>query len=343
MPLLRVFALTYRRSHLLRRALDSLVAQTFTDWICEVHNDDPADDSVRGEVEGLRDGRVSLVTHDRNLGAVGSFRIAFHGRSEPFTSLLEDDNWWEPEFLERGLAAFTSRPHANVVWANMHRVREEQDGSWTPTGTSIWHRSARASDAVEFFWPVPLQAFDALHSNGAMIFRTGPSRHAAIPKVTPFPIIEPVRERLVGGGWVLLTEPLANFAMTRETVRTPDRRKWANEQFFTACSYFVGVRPDDSEIAATWSELRRQRPRSTSILFHLALAGVASRSILRHARFADWCHFVKGSLRDVGLLHVVANTRRHLPPLLRDLIRAARARSRENIGRSGPRLWRKEI
>src|ERR1700739_258820 len=37
----RVFVPTYRRPKLLPRALDSLLAQTFTEWECEVHNDDP--------------------------------------------------------------------------------------------------------------------------------------------------------------------------------------------------------------------------------------------------------------------------------------------------------------
>ena len=43
MAKVRVYLLTYRRNHLLPRALKSLLAQSFTDWVCELHNDDPAD------------------------------------------------------------------------------------------------------------------------------------------------------------------------------------------------------------------------------------------------------------------------------------------------------------
>ena len=47
MASLRIFLLTYRRPALLRRALASLLAQTFTDWTCELHNDAPDDDAPR--------------------------------------------------------------------------------------------------------------------------------------------------------------------------------------------------------------------------------------------------------------------------------------------------------
>jgi glycosyltransferase involved in cell wall biosynthesis len=36
----REFVPTYRRYALLQRAIESLLAQTFSDWKCEIHNDD---------------------------------------------------------------------------------------------------------------------------------------------------------------------------------------------------------------------------------------------------------------------------------------------------------------
>lgn len=43
MAICRVYLCTYRRNNLLSRALNSLLAQTFKDWVCELHNDDPED------------------------------------------------------------------------------------------------------------------------------------------------------------------------------------------------------------------------------------------------------------------------------------------------------------
>ena len=53
MARLRIFLLTYRRPHLLRRALNSLLEQSMTDWVCELHNDAPDDDSPRTLLDEL--------------------------------------------------------------------------------------------------------------------------------------------------------------------------------------------------------------------------------------------------------------------------------------------------
>ena len=67
----RVYLFTYRRNHLLPRALRSLVAQTHTNWVCELHNDDPADPFPNGGLpQGLSGQKkftlgVVVESHDR--------------------------------------------------------------------------------------------------------------------------------------------------------------------------------------------------------------------------------------------------------------------------------------
>ena len=100
MATVRIFLPTHRRPQLLPRAIASLRAQTFPDWICELHNDDPADPAPAQLVAQLADPRISLVTHERNLGGTAAFNQFFRATTEPFYSMLEDDNWWEPTFLQ---------------------------------------------------------------------------------------------------------------------------------------------------------------------------------------------------------------------------------------------------
>jgi len=151
MALVRIFLLTCRRPTLLPRALDSLRKQTFTDWVCELHNDAPEDDSPKRLLDKINDPRISLHQHSESWGAVKSFRHAFHGGEEAFSSFLEDDNWWEPEFLESALKTLQSNPDANLVWANLHIWRENPDHSWCPTGRTIWKRSSEDDDSPRVF------------------------------------------------------------------------------------------------------------------------------------------------------------------------------------------------
>lgn len=334
MAAIRVFLLTCRRPKLLSRALASLRVQTFTDWTCELHNDAPEDDSPRRLLEAQPDPRVILHQHDRNWGPVASFNRAFAGGPEPFLTLLEDDNWWDPAFLATAHAALVANPAANVAWANMRLWQEEADGQWRDTGRTIWKVSPAAQPRM-FYWPQALQLTTALHSNGAMLCRTRASASARVPPSTPFAIIEPVRERLLPGGWLFLPEPLAHFALTRHTSRSADRVNWLQSQLLVAASFLASVPVDPDTFASLWKNLRAQTPPSTPLLFQLALAGIRPRGMLRAARAADWLRFLAGAVRHPVTLFSALRFRHDHPLLWPLLLAAARQRSAEETARRG--------
>lgn len=294
MATVRVYLLTHRRPALLRRALASLRAQTFTDWVCELHNDAPDDDEPLRIAHALDDPRITYHGHEENWGAVATFNHAFAGAAEPYVSLLEDDNWWEPRFLETAVNALAARPDADIAWANMKLWREEDDGAWTDTGATIWPVEAAPQ---LFHWPQLLQAFDALHSNGAMLARARVLGKSVVPAQIPFVHIEAIRERTFSGALLLLPEPLANFAITRTTARGHDRVGWTQSQLLVAGSFFRHVPVTPGALDRLWRQRRALRPRSTNILFLLGLAGVGPRGLLLHARARDWAWFLLNFLR----------------------------------------------
>lgn len=333
MAQIRVFLLTYRRPALLRRALASLRAQTFTDWVCELHNDAPDDDAPRRLAEETGDPRVQYRHHERNWGPVAVFNHAYAGGPEPYLSILEDDNWWEPGFLAAALDALRDRPEVNVAWANMRLWRETPENKWRDTGRTIWPATA-ADDAPRIFsWPVPLQAYDALHSHGAMLCRAAPSRAALVPPETPLEIIEHVRERLFPGAWLLLPRPLANFAQTLQTARPTDRARWARAQLLIASSYLLAVRPDRAGREALCAALRRQTPPATSLVFQLAFSNIRHLGLLRHTRPRDWAVFLRGFVRRPQVLFKAMRYRSASGSLWPRLLSAAQSRTRENSAR----------
>ena len=299
MAVVRIFLLTYRRNRLLQRSLESLLAQTFTDWVCELHNDDPADPFPAELVARTGDPRITIHPHSSNWGAPQTFNHVFAGGPEPYASLLEDDNWWEPGFLASTLAAIESHPTASLVWANMRIWREETDGGWTNTGRTIWAAPVADAQPRAFHWPEALQAFDGLHSNGAMVFRPRAFRPMSVPSTTPLAIIEPVRERAATGELLLLPTPLANFALTLETARSKSRIRWLQSQLLNSASYFEAVAVDDASLAMIWARLRAQTPRNTNLLFLTAIALCRPR-LLKPAQPADWLRFLLNFGRHPG-------------------------------------------
>jgi hypothetical protein len=98
---------TYRRPELLARSLRSLVAQSHTNWICDVYDDDP-DAAGRAVVAALGDPRVRYTQNRPQKHASGNIDRCFasenpHG-AEYFTT-LEDDNFVFPELLTANIAA----------------------------------------------------------------------------------------------------------------------------------------------------------------------------------------------------------------------------------------------
>lgn len=306
MPAVRVYLPTYRRPALLPRALASLQAQTCPDWVCELHNDDPDDPQPGQLLAGLGDSRFTLVTHRCNLGGTATFNLFFRPVAEPFYSILEDDNWWEPEFLATLLAAAVAHPAVTVFWANMRIAQEETDGRFTDTGRTTW---PEGGGAVRLFpWGQPQQICGALHSNGAALFRSRPGQDFQIPAV-PFAVIEPFRERLFPHPLALVTRPLATFSLTQQTHRSRDVQEWAESQAMLAATFLTGCPWSEDQMRAIWADARAQTPPGTTNLILAALAGADGSAWLRHARAGDWWIVLRGFLRRPGLFFRLRRSR----------------------------------
>lgn len=293
---IRVFLVTYKRPALLRRALRGLLAQTFTNWVCELHNDAPDDGSPLDALLELAPGdkRFEYHRHETNQGPVATFNQVFRGGPEPYASLLEDDNWWEPSFLSRMLAVMDSQPDAALGWANMRIWHEKPDGTWRDSGASIWSHPGTGTQV--FNQPEVLQALDALHSIGAMVFRPRKFATDAVPPHTPIAIIEPVRERAARGPLLFVPDVLANFAVTRHSTRTRDAVDWMQAKLLCAASFFNQVRVPDECLRLLWNARRAQRPPDTDVFFYCAIV-LQNAAMLRFARPSDWIGFILRAAR----------------------------------------------
>lgn len=305
MATVRVYLPTYRRPAMLARALASLRAQTFSDWVCEVHNDQPGDPEPARQVHALGDPRFTVVEHATNLGGTRSFNLFFQPPAEPFYSLHEDDNLWAPGFLATMLGVAAAHPGVTIIWANMRVAEELSDGSLRDTGRTLWP----ADDGVRFFpWGQPEQVCGALHSNGAALFRTRPADDFRIPEV-PFGVIEPFRERMFPHPLLLVSQPLATFTLTRETARSRDAAEWAEMGAILAATFFARHRWTEAEVAAHWARARAQHPPATTALVHALIADPAMRVQFRYSRARDWWIVLRGFVRRPGLFFRLCRSR----------------------------------
>jgi hypothetical protein len=283
--MVRVFLPTFRRHNLLRRALLSLQAQTFTDWRCEVHNDDPADNFPAQLVRETGDSRIAVVNHPERLGGAAAMNAFYAPAAGGFISILEDDNWWEPPFLSCMLEAAGRHPHVSVFWANMRIWQEQKDGSFVPTGRTIYPEGGPAS-YEEFWWPDRRQAFGAVHSNGACLIRARPDGDYRIPAV-PFAGIEMFRERTFPQPLLLVREPLANFSVTLESERARDGTAWGEATAVLGATFFRHIDWSAESFREFFEEGRQRRPPANHTLFSAALLEPRARIFLRLASWKE--------------------------------------------------------
>lgn len=115
----------------LRRAVQSILAQTFTDWEAVIVNDggDPA--SVDGLVEqhaGAAAERIRVIHHEPSRGRWPAANRGVAETTAPLVVLHDDDDSWHPEFLERAVEYLRAHPEANGVVSRIEIVWEERAG-----------------------------------------------------------------------------------------------------------------------------------------------------------------------------------------------------------------------
>lgn len=297
----KVYLPTFRRPQLLVRAVNSLLRQTFEDWVCELHNDDPQDPAPGELVERTGDKRITVVNHKENLGATRTFNLFFKSISEPFFGLLEDDNWWEPEFLETMISVMASYPQVQVAWANMRLWEERPDGTWHDTARNIWQVDWTEPRLMQ--WPDPRQMHGALHSNGAMLVRSD-FEYFPVPESINFAAIEPFRERTFVHPLLFVPQRLANFSVTRTTARPSDAASWIHAIAVLTGTFLSQIELSREQLRSMWLRAR-QGSRSSHVMFACAFHFASCRHMVRYANFSDWVWTCAYTLRHPLRVHGV--------------------------------------
>jgi len=106
---------TYRRPSLVRRAVLSVLGQTYPDLVVHVYDNASGDETANVVNELARqDPRVKYHCHRENLGAHENFNFGMSHVDTPFFSLLSDDDALLPRFYESAMAAFERYGEAGI-------------------------------------------------------------------------------------------------------------------------------------------------------------------------------------------------------------------------------------
>lgn len=124
-PTISVVIPTHNRAKLLKRAINSVLRQTFEDFELIVV-DDASLDNTSEVVESINDGRIRYVRLEKNSGGPVARNTGIKKARGKFIALLDDDDEWLPNRLELQIEKFESLgKDVGVVYGGFYYVSQD--------------------------------------------------------------------------------------------------------------------------------------------------------------------------------------------------------------------------
>ncbi|MCO5297913.1 MAG: glycosyltransferase family 2 protein [Fimbriimonadaceae bacterium] len=137
-PTVSILVPSYNHAAYIGACLASVQAQTMDSWELDLVDDGSADETLaraREAAEG--DPRIRLAQNPSNLGTYGTLQRALSLGSAPYVAVLNSDDLWEPEKLERQVRALEAETPAGLCYTLGVRFGDEGEsdvhGDW-PVG-----------------------------------------------------------------------------------------------------------------------------------------------------------------------------------------------------------------
>ena len=151
-------------------AIESAIAQTFTDWqmiICDNASTDRTGDICREFA--ARDSQIRYLRNDENIGLTRNFNKAFELSDSEYFKWLAHDDICLPKFFERCIEALDANPTAAMAYPLGSAI----DGNGTVLDRYVWTKPQRYQQ------PSPAERFQALTTDFDRLNRVG-TQHPGI-------------------------------------------------------------------------------------------------------------------------------------------------------------------
>lgn len=232
-PLVEIRIPTFNRPVLLRRALGSVLGQSYSNWRAILLDDgDPG--PTRAILDDLRDSRLIHRPSERRFGAARNIARSFSATAYAggtHFGVLEDDNFWYPAFLACNLQAMANQG-VSVVQSNQRvEVAETDDDgagrllSATTLGECHSEGRWRAEQfKVPMLWRLPI-------SNSGLFWRRDSRSDLSVDDEPDAILQEWVRAFRIVDDVYFIREPLgvwrANETTSQRSTNGPRSGRWS--------------------------------------------------------------------------------------------------------------------
>lgn len=124
MAKLEVFLLTYNRAEYLEKTINSILGQTYKDFILNIL-DNSSVDNTYDIIKQFTDDRINYIKNDINIGAICNANKAFELCLGEYMMILHDDNILKPTLFEEEIKVLENNKNIALVASNMDIIDEK--------------------------------------------------------------------------------------------------------------------------------------------------------------------------------------------------------------------------
>ena len=138
-PVVTIVMTTFRRPNLLKRAIKSVLRQTYPYFEIRVYDDASGDETEEVVSEFSKvDPRIHFHSHEKNLGNfIDNINFGISRVTTPLWTVLSDDNLFLPNFLEIAVQDFEEHPQA-IFCAQQVILMQDDGGIHTVCPSNAW-------------------------------------------------------------------------------------------------------------------------------------------------------------------------------------------------------------
>lgn len=122
-PKISVIIPTFNRAYVLKRAIDSVLEQTYKDFELIIVDDGSTDETSK-LLLGL--GEKIRVIKTENFGVSHARNLAINASQSEYVSFLDSDDYWDKKKLQRQIETLTLNPSYRVIYTNEIWIRNGQ-------------------------------------------------------------------------------------------------------------------------------------------------------------------------------------------------------------------------
>jgi GT2 family glycosyltransferase len=115
-PLVSIGLPIYNRPLPFKKALDSLLSQTYKNIEINIGDNSENSESEKVFEEYRNDNRIKYYKHDKNIGATANFEFVRDISNGKYFMWAADDDYWDSTFIEKAVEKLENDPEAVACW-----------------------------------------------------------------------------------------------------------------------------------------------------------------------------------------------------------------------------------